>query len=160
MGDLDGDGKPDLAVANNGSGTVSVYRNTTTSGSIGTGSFDAKVDFAMGTNPRSVAIGDFNGDGKPDLAVVNQSSNNVSVIRNKSTIGSIDFYAKVDFTTGTQPQSVAVGDLDGDGKPDLAVANQGSSNVSVIRNKSTSGSIDFYAKVDFAREEQIQILGQ
>jgi hypothetical protein len=152
IGDLDGDGKPDLAVANYGLSTVSVYRNTSTSGSIGTGSFDAKVDFATGTSPFSVAIGDLDGDGKPDLAVANTNitSNTVSVIRNKSTIGSIDFYAKVDFATGLSPYSVAIGDLDGDGKPDLAVVNRSSGTVSVIRNKSTSGSIDFYAKVDFA----------
>ena len=149
IGDLDGDGKPDLAVANNGSNTVSVYRNTSTSGSIGTGSFAAKVDFATGGLPYSVAIGDLDGDGKPDLSVANFVSNNVSVIRNKSTIGSIDFYAKVDFATDTFPGSVAIGDLDGDGKPDLAIANQRGT-VSVMRNNSTSGSIGFYAKVDFA----------
>ena len=78
-----------------------------------------------------------NGDGKPDLAVANRSSAKVSVLRNTATSGSIaagSFAAKVDFTTGTGPVSVALGDLDGDGKPDLAVANYGSATVSVLRN--------------------------
>jgi hypothetical protein len=152
---LDGDGKPDLAVTNQNSASVSVLRNTSTSGSLGTSSFAAKVDFATGTRPLSVAIGDLDGDGKPDLAVANQNSASVSVLRNTSTSGSLgtsSFAAKVDFATGSFPSSVVLGDLDGDGKPDLAVANPGSDNVSVLRNTSISGSIvagSFAAKVDF-----------
>jgi hypothetical protein len=152
IGDLDGDGKPDLAVANGGANTVSVYLNTSASGSIATGSFATKVDFVTGTAPLSVAIGDLDGDGKPDLAVANYSSVNVSVFRNISTSGTVSFAPKIDFATGSEPYSVAIGDLDGDGKPDLAVANSGSSsnNVSVLRNISTSSTVSFAAKVDFA----------
>jgi len=155
IGDLDGDGKPDLAVANTGSNSVSVFRNTSSSGSIVAGSFAARVDFTTGTSPISLAIGDLDGDGKPDLAVANQLAHTVSVLRNTSTSGSIvagSFAAKVDFTTGTNPQEVVIGDLDGDGKPDLAVANNNSSTVSVLRNTSTSGSIvagSFAATIDF-----------
>ena len=138
VGDLDGDGKPDLVVANFGLNTVSVYRNTASSGSMGMGSFAVKVDFITGTNPFSVAMGDLDGDGKPDLAVANSASATVSVIRNTATSGSIgtgSFAAKVDFTTGAAPVSVAIGDLDGDGKPDLTVANSASNTVSVLRNR-------------------------
>jgi 6-phosphogluconolactonase (cycloisomerase 2 family) len=155
IGDLDGDGKPDLAVANYNSNTVSVYRNTSNSGSIGAGSFAAKQDFTTGTRPYSVAIGDLDGDGKPDLTVTNSGSSYVSVLRNTSSSGIIDagsFAAKQDFTTGTTPFSVAIGDLDGDGKPDLAVANLNSNTVSVYRNISSSGNIgagSFATKQDF-----------
>ena len=65
------------------------------------------------------AIGDLDGDGEPDLAVVNNGSNTVSVFRNTSTSGSVSFASKVDFTTGTSPYSIAIGDLDGDGKADI-----------------------------------------
>ncbi|TRX37771.1 FG-GAP-like repeat-containing protein [Flavobacterium restrictum] len=153
IGDLDGDGKPDLATANYGSNTVSVYRNTATSGTVGAGSFAAKIDFATGTNPYSVAIGDLDGDGKLDLTVANFNGNTVSVLRNTASSGTIStssFDAKVDFATGTYPRSVAIGDLDGDGKPDLATANY-SGSVSILRNIATSGSIvsgSFAPKVD------------
>ncbi|TAF98378.1 MAG: hypothetical protein EAZ47_00450, partial [Bacteroidetes bacterium] len=156
IGDLDGDGKPDLVVTNQGSASVSVFRNTSTSGSIGSGSFAAKVDFAAGTNPFSLAIGDLDGDGKPDLAVANRLSNSVSVLRNTCASGNMSagsFAARVNFTSGNGPISLAIGDLDGDGKPELVVANSSSSSVSVFRNTSTSGSIgagSFAAKVDFA----------
>ena len=156
IGDLDGDSKPDLAVTNYGSNTVSVFRNTSTSGTINASSFAARVNFSTGINPYNVAIGDLDGDGKPDLAVTNYGSNTVSVFRNTSTSGTIDassFAAKVDFSTGNSPYSIAIGDLDGDGKPDLALTNSGSNTVSVLRNTSTSGTIDassFASKVDFS----------
>lgn len=137
IGDIDGDGKPDMVIANYSNHTVSILRNNSSSGSITATSFDPKVDFATGTYPRSVSIGDLDGDGKPDLVVANYNSNNVSILRNTAIEGSIttsSFAAKVDFTTGANPCSVAIGDLDGDGKPDLAIANFSSNNVSVLRN--------------------------
>ncbi len=155
IGDLDGDGKPDLAVANYTSNTVSVYRNICSIGSIITGSFASKVDFVTGSNPYSVSIGDLDGDGKPELVVANSGSNTISVFRNTSSVGSItagSFASKVDFIAGTIPLSVSIGDLDRDGKPDLAVANYSSSTVSILRNISSVGSINsgsFAIKVDF-----------
>ena len=149
IGDLDGDGKPELAVTNYGSASVSVYRNTATSGTITTASFATKVDYTTGSNPRSVAIVDLDADGKPDLAVANTSVSTVSILRNTSATGTISFLPKVDYATGANPHFVAIGDLDGDGKPDLATANNGSASVSVLRNNSTIGTIALDAKVDF-----------
>lgn len=154
VGDLDGDGKADLAVTNNGDNTVSVFRNTFTSGLITTSSFASKVDLITGLAPIGVTIGDLDGDGKPELTVANQSSNSISVFRNISTSGSIttgSFSTRVDFITGTNPYEVVIGDIDGDGKPDLAISNTGSSSVSIFRNTSLSGSItigSFANKVD------------
>ena len=156
IGDLDGDGKLDMAVVNYSSNTLSVYRNTSATGSITSSSFGAKVDFATGDNPSSVSIGDLDGDGKLDMAVENRGANTVSVFRNTSTSGSItssSFATKVDFVTGSLPSGVSLGDIDGDGKLDMAVVNSTSQTVSVFRNTSTSGTIDansFATKVDFA----------
>ncbi|MEQ8237816.1 MAG: FG-GAP-like repeat-containing protein, partial [Cyclobacteriaceae bacterium] len=131
IGDLDGDGKADLAVANYGSNTVSIFRNTSTA--VGTMSYASGQK--TGSGPISIAIGDLDGDGKVDLAVINESSATVSVFRNTSTaVGTISYAAKQDYTTGTEPYSAAIGDLDGDGKADLAVANASSYTVSVFRN--------------------------
>ena len=144
IADMDGDGKPDIVVTNFGSNTVSVFRNTSTSGSITTSSFAPKVDFTVGQAPDDVAVSDMDGDGKPDLLVANVSSNTVSVFRNTSTSGSItasSFASRVDFTTGTSPQNVAIADIDGDSKPDMVVTNANDNTISVFRNTSTSGSI-------------------
>ena len=80
--------------------------------------------FAVGTQPLSVAVGDFNGDGKPDLALANSVDNNVTVLLGNGSGGFTTPGAT--FAVGLDPWSVAVGDFNGDGKPDLAVANAGS----------------------------------
>src|SRR5207247_1003460 len=86
-------------------------------------SLNAAQNFATGLTPFSVAVGDVNGDGKPDLAVANYNSNTVSVLLGN---GNGTFQAAQNFATGATPRSAAVADLNGDGKPDLAVANYGS----------------------------------
>ncbi|MHC1703733.1 MAG: FISUMP domain-containing protein [Tenuifilaceae bacterium] len=155
LGDVDGDNKLDLIVANYGSNTVSVYRNISTSGSISASSFAAKVDFTTGANPNSVSIRDLDGDGRPDLLVVNVTDNTVSILRNLSSIGIIttsSFAPKVDFSTGTSPEGIATGDIDGDGKPDIIVSNFPSNTISVFRNTCSIGSIaasSFDAKINF-----------
>ena len=122
VGDFNGDGKSDLAVANRGSNNVSVLLGT------GTGSFGAATNFSVGNAPSSVTVGDFNGDGKSDLAVANRYGNNVSVLLGTGT-GS--FGTATNFSVGIFPVSVTVGDFNGDGKSDLATANGSSNNVSV-----------------------------
>jgi hypothetical protein len=118
VGDFRGDGILDLAVANATaatSGTVSVLLGN------GDGTFQPPMTYTVGTTPASVAVGDFNGDGHLDLAVVNANSNTVSVLLGN---GNGTFRAATSYTVGTGPAFVAVGDFNGDGKIDLAVTNR------------------------------------
>ncbi|MBS9770267.1 MAG: VCBS repeat-containing protein, partial [Trichodesmium erythraeum GBRTRLIN201] len=94
--------------------------------------FERVGDFPVGDEPKSVAVEDFNGDGIPDLAVANYSSDNVSVLLGK---GDGSFGSATNFPVGDEPISVAVEDFNGDGIPDLAVANYSSDNVSVLPGK-------------------------
>lgn len=91
-----------------------------------------RLDFAAsgriraGTSPQCVAIGDVNQDNKPDLAVANQGSSNVSVILGK---GDGSFKASTSFDVGAPASAIAIADLDADGKMDLAVATEGGTTV-------------------------------
>ncbi len=145
IGDLDGDNKPDIAVT---AGTsIEVSRNTSTLGSI---SFDPKIQFPTGLQPYGVAIGDIDADGKKDLVSANYNSNTVSILRNLSTSGSLNFATKVDFPTGSKPYCVAIANIDGDGKLDVAVVNSTANTFSIIKNTSTIGVVSFAAKIDYA----------
>jgi hypothetical protein len=125
IADVNGDGKPDLATANSGSGNVSILLGN------GDGTFQAQLEFSTGSQsaPSSVVIEDLNGDGKPDLATANNGSNNVSILLGN---GDGTFQAQVSYGAGTGPYSIGIADLNGDGKPDLAVANNGSNTASVL----------------------------
>src|SRR5437588_4328139 len=91
----------------------------------------ARADYGYGTASvsYSVAVGDFNGDGKLDVAVADYNTSAVSALLGN---GDGTFQVQVEYATGTFPHGVAVGEFNGDGKLDLAVANSGSNNVSVL----------------------------
>jgi hypothetical protein len=92
-------------------------------------SFALAVNYAVGSKPYSVAVADFNGDGKQDLVISNISSNTVSLLLGN---GDGTFQSEAHYATGVEPHGVAVGDWNGDGKPDLAVANLKSDTVSIL----------------------------
>ena len=138
LGDVNGDGKTDLAVADYGSNSVSVLLGN------GKGTFQAQQTFATGSKPYPVVVGDVNGDGVPDLVVANLTNNTVSVLLGN---GNGTFQAQQTFATGAHPQSVALGDVNGDGKPDLVVVNTDSDTVSVLLG---NGNGTFQAQQIFA----------
>ncbi|NOZ76051.1 MAG: DUF1573 domain-containing protein, partial [FCB group bacterium] len=110
----------------------------------GSGVFATKTDYATGSSPGSVFSSDLNGDGDMDLAVANESSQNISVLLNN---GDGTFGVKTDYTTGSNPTSVFSADLDSDGDMDLVTANYNANTVSVLLN---NGDATFEAKTDYA----------
>jgi hypothetical protein len=131
-GDFNGDGKPDLAVAakgnsNNFSGAgVSIVLGN------GNGTFQPAVLYAAGDGPTALAIGDFNGDGKPDLAAGNGQGADVSILLGN---GDGTFQAPTDYVAGAFPLSLTVADFNGDNAPDLAAANDFNGGVSLLINQ-------------------------
>jgi uncharacterized repeat protein (TIGR01451 family) len=191
-GDFNGDGRPDIAVANRGSGNVSILLNN------GDGTFAPAMNFDAGDSPSVIAVGDFNADGKLDLAVFQPGNSDLSVagsvnillgngdgsFRAPQTVALNPFayqmavadfnldkksdlaVSSVDFSTGTavvtlsiflgkgdgtfQPEKqisapapgigrdagvLTTGEFNGDGKPDLALANHGDGTISILLGK-------------------------
>jgi hypothetical protein len=137
IGDLNHDGRLDLATANYNAGTTSILLGE------GDGTFRPHADFPTAMNPISVVVRDLDMDGHADLAVARQSANAVSVLLG---YGNGTFAPKIDFATGSFPSAIAVADLRRDGGPDLAVTNWGSNTVSILLNTSpASAGVDTQA---------------
>jgi hypothetical protein len=115
-GDFNGDGKADLAVANQDSYNVGILLGN------GDGTFSAATSFSAGYSPRAITNGDLNGDGRLDLVVGNETGNDVSVLMGN---GDGTFQAAISNGTIDRPEHIAIADLNLDGKPDLAVAGFG-----------------------------------
>jgi hypothetical protein len=140
---LNHDGIPDLVVANQGGpvdgspGTVSILLGN------GDGTFQAAVNYKAGSGCAQVVVEDLNGDGMPDLVVVNSGDANGNVTGSLSVLlgnGDGTFQTARTFSAGQAPVSVAVADFNGDGIPDLAVADFGvyytkSGTVSILLGK-------------------------
>jgi hypothetical protein len=173
-GDFNGDGRLDLVVANSDTsrreGGVTIWLGN------GDGTFQTPQYYTAGDRPASVAVADFDGDGRLDLVVVNQGTypgfeGTVSILLGK---GDGTFRAADNYAVGSHPYSVAVVDLNGDGKPDLAVANSGTSpayqgTVSILLGKgdgtfqaAPSCAAGFYATcvaaADFNRDGKLDLV--
>ena len=88
-----------------------------------------QASLTTGLAPRAIVWGDFNGDGKADLAVVNRDSNSVSIFLGN---GNGTFQLGASYVTGEDPIALATGDFNGDGKADLVVADRASYTISIL----------------------------
>ena len=131
--DFNADGRPDLAVANWDGATISVFlrqaNNTFTS--------DGPA-IPVGTNPRYLVASDFNGDGRPDLAVSNFGSSTVTILLRQAG-GGFAQEAGSPVAVGASPAGMAAADFNGDGRPDLAIADSAGASVTVLLRQAGGG---------------------
>ncbi len=141
VGDFNGNGEPGIVVANGGSNNIMYLQGN------GDGTFKGPVSTAVGSAPSALAIGDFIGNysastptlsGNLSVAVANAGSNNVTVLIGGGN-GTFAPASGSPIAVGTAPSALAVADLNGDGMFDLAVANSGSNNVTVLLGNGSGG---------------------
>jgi hypothetical protein len=122
---------------------------------VGDGTFKTQSVFPAGGGPSSLAVADFNVDGRLDILVADQTDNAVSVLLN---LGSGLFGPNFELPVGTNPVAVASADFDANGRPDAVTANKGSNTATVIlNNTSFSGATNPLAATAFPGVEYLDI---
>lgn len=153
IGDVTGDGKPDIAAGSafNTTYGVAVFKNI---GTVGYPSFAPLTDYTITSSPTDVALYDMDDDGKNDIIATASSGNALLVFKNNGTGGNVGFAPAISFATGNGPYGLVVADISGDGKPDIAVANNNGNSVSVYKNLSAGATLNFANPVNYITGNQ------
>ncbi len=142
LGDLNADGKVDAVSVDNLDHQFFVHLGN------GDFTFQQAVTYPVGAAPLDVALADFDGDRDLDAVTANEGAGTVTVLFNEGdgTFKRLEGPGGNDQRVGSGPRAVAPHDLEGDGDVDIAVANSGSTMISVLKN---NGDGTFMAKVDY-----------
>jgi hypothetical protein len=127
--DLDGDGRPDLAVVNSATPSVTVRPSSAQAANLFPGGENTTLP--AGALPVALAAGDFDRDGLIDLATANRGTGTVSGMLN---LFGTSLFASESEDSGLLPTDLVAGDFDGDGRTDIAVTNGGDNTVSILLN--------------------------
>ena len=161
-GDIDGDGKLDVIILDRQSNYIDVYHNLSSPGKV---AFATAATYAVPAWPVNAMMADFDGDGKPDIAVnvfdVNNTGNNAAtVFKNLSTPGKISLIPPVNYATSTAiGDLMAAADVDGDGKADLLFSSDGQSLEALMNQVKPSPMLYTLTPTNAAKGGQVTITG-
>ncbi|MDB5267643.1 MAG: hypothetical protein JWP58_683 [Hymenobacter sp.] len=134
VADVNGDGRLDILAGNSNNSTVSVLLQQAAGGFAPV----AVYSTGSGTRPAAVVVADVNGDGRPDIVTANYASSNVSILPGQAG-GTFAPASAYDAGTNSQPNGLAVADVNGDGRPDIVTANYASSTAGVLLAQASGG---------------------
>lgn len=140
LADLNQDFLPEILVVNNVGSGLYILKNNSISNQI---IFDTPQNVTIPGPLINIVTGDIDGDSRIDIAITNLESNAVSIMLNQSSNGEIMLATPVEMKVANQPWGLDIGDMDGNGMPDLLIATLSSTDsITLLTNFSTSGSLD------------------
>ncbi len=149
LADLNGDGHLDIAITEFAFNPAnSSFTSVTVMMGDGQGGFGAQQHYGFANQHLAIAVGDVNGDGKPDIVQTSQSG--IGFVNVLIGNGDGTFQNPQTYATGQEPRAVVLADLDGDGLTDIVTANFGSDNVGVLRNQGGGQFSSAFFSVGFA----------
>lgn len=141
IGELNGDNLPDLIIASDVDGEISLAKNKSTSSSI---SFDELVQVGSSSSRDNIKSADFNNDGLSDLAQTNEQNNNITIYANTtaSSTGAISF-SQAQVISITNALGIDAADMNGDGLVDLVIGTEINNGIHIVENITSGTDIDF-----------------
>jgi gliding motility-associated-like protein len=140
--DLNADGKPEIIVANSFSNVLYIFQNQSAGGVLNINSTPVKVTVTGATGTLGLTVQDFNGDGKPDIALTQNQAGDIYVLKNQSS-GTISFAQPAKIVLAGSFNDINSADFNRDGKPDLVVTSVFNTQTIVLVNQSTTGTLIF-----------------
>lgn len=142
--DLNGDGKPEVVVANSSSNDIYIFKNESSGGTLAINSTPIKISVTGASNTLALEIQDIDGDGKKDIVATQNQSNDLFVLKNTSSASAFTFSVTKVTLFGTF-NDLASADFNRDGKLDLVATSVFGAQAHVLINQSTSSTISFQA---------------
>jgi gliding motility-associated-like protein len=147
--DMDLDGKSDVVVTNTSNNLISIFENNSVPGNINLNFTAVELPITNAPSTNGLAIDDFNGDGKPDIAVTTFLDSDIFIVPNNSVGGNLQFGSVIAISAGGNLNNIIAGDINEDGKIDLVVTKPIQNEIAVLTNQSTD-AIAFSAPLVYA----------